>query len=107
MEEDFEHTPFLHQQKAHETSTDDKSLKLCEQHLPATATTSNSAKQISLVLIVMISQFCALCPDTFIFPFFPVVATEKGLTEFHFGLVYSAYELARFIMSPVYGSLVR
>ena len=68
---------------------------------------STPAEQIGLVFIVLFGQFCALCLDTFIFPFFPVIATKKGLTEFHFGLVYSAYEFARFITCPVYGSLVR
>ena len=107
MEEiDNEHSTILEKHTAAGSNADYKPID-CEQKQTSKAPPATPAKQIGLVFIVLFGQFCALCLDTFIFPFFPVIATKKGLTEFHFGLVYSAYEFARFITCPVYGSLVR
>ena len=103
---DNEHSTLLDKHHAAGSNADNKPTD-CEQKQTSKAPPATPAKQIGLVFIVLFGQFCALCLDTFIFPFFPVIATKKGLTEFHFGLVYSAYEFARFITSPIYGSLVR
>ena len=37
-------------------------------------------------------------------PFFPREAVSKGLEVWHFGLVFGAFEITVFIVSPIIGS---
>ena len=76
-----------------------------EEQSACESSISKSKQKIMLVSLLSL-QFCVLATDTFIIPFFPAVAHEKGLTEIHIGVIYSAYEMTRFIMSPVYGTKV-
>lgn len=69
-------------------------------------TGQSQRRQLSMLILVLMAQFCTLCMDTFIFPFFPEKAEQKGLTKMHIGFVYSAYELSRFLSSPIFGSMV-
>lgn len=64
-------------------------------------------KQRILIASVLCLQFASLCVDTAIFPFFPEVGRENGLTVTQIGIVFSAYDFARFVVSPICGSLVR
>ena len=41
-----------------------------------------------------------------IYPFFPLVAKDKGLTSTHIGIVFTSFDLSRFLFSPIFGSLV-
>ncbi|KAF6041445.1 hypothetical protein EB796_000243 [Bugula neritina] len=63
-------------------------------------------KERLLVVRVLTVQFIALCTDTFLYPFFPQEATAKGLTPTHIGIVFSSFELARFVSSLATGCLV-
>lgn len=63
-------------------------------------------RQRLLLFIILLLQFFSLCADTFIYPFFPYVSAKRGLTHTEVGLVFSAYDLPRFITSPIFGSLV-
>ena len=64
------------------------------------------SKQRIMLASLLSLQFCVLSTDSFLIPFFPTIAHQKGLTEIHVGIIYSAYEMTRFMMSPVYGSKV-
>ncbi|KAF6022354.1 SLC18B1 [Bugula neritina] len=57
-------------------------------------------------MVLLFSQFSALCTDTFLFPFFPQEAKSKGLNHFEIGTVYGSFELARFTTAPVLGYLL-
>ena len=63
-------------------------------------------RQRVMLCTVLLLQFCSLCADTIIFPFFPLVAKEKGLTSTHVGIVFTSFDLSRFLFSPIFGSLV-
>ena len=65
------------------------------------------AKQRAMLFTTLLLLFISLCADTMLFPFFPKIAADKGLSNVEIGAVFSAYELARFIFSPIFGSLVR
>jgi len=64
-------------------------------------------REYLLVVVLLFSQFVAQCTDTFLFPFFPYKAKNKGLNEIDIGIVFSSFELARFVTAPVLGYLVR
>ena len=66
----------------------------------------SKARQCGMLFTVLCLQFLSLCADTSIFPFFPAIAKEKGLTTTQMGFVFSCYELSRCIFSPIFGSLV-
>ena len=61
--------------------------------------------QVRLITTLSI-QFWVQCSDTAIFVFFATTAREKGLSYSQIGIVFSSYDLARFILSPAAGSLV-
>jgi len=63
-------------------------------------------KHVGLLLLVVLTQALVLSADTFLYPFFPGIALAKGLSRTYIGIVFSAYELARFATSPIAGSLV-
>ena len=67
---------------------------------------SSKARQRGMLFTILCLQFLSLCADTSIYPCFPVIAKEKGLTTTQMGFVFSCYELSRFIFSPIFGSLV-
>lgn len=58
------------------------------------------------LLALLALQFCHLTTDSFLIPFYPSEAFRKGLTQAQIGVVYSAYELTRFLSAPIFGSLV-
>jgi len=63
-------------------------------------------KHMGLLLLVVLTQALVLSADTFLYPFFPEIALAKGISRTYIGIVFSAYELARFATSPIAGSLV-
>ncbi|XP_067950209.1 MFS-type transporter SLC18B1-like [Watersipora subatra] len=48
----------------------------------------------------------ARAADTMVLPFYPEKALSKGLTMKDVGIVYAVYDLARFIFSPILGSIL-
>ena len=66
----------------------------------------STARQRGMLATILFLLFVSLCADTMLFPFFPKIAVEKGLSSIQIGAVFSSYELARFVFSPVFGSLV-
>jgi len=63
-------------------------------------------KDLGLLTVVLLLQGGALGVETFLYPLFPEVALKKGLTQTYIGVVFSAYEVGRFLTSAVVGSLV-
>jgi len=63
-------------------------------------------KERLLMVVVLTIQFVARCTDTFLYPFFPQEATAKGLTPTHIGIVFSSFELSRFLTFFTIGYLV-
>jgi len=63
-------------------------------------------KHVGLLILVVLTQGLVLSADSFLYPFFPEIALAKGLSKTYIGIVFSAYELARFATSPIAGSLV-
>jgi len=55
---------------------------------------------------ILSAQFVSICQDTFLFPFFPQEANKKGLNSIHIGLIFSCFEVSRFISSLAVGYLV-
>lgn len=66
---------------------------------------SVTRQRLTLIALLCL-QFCHLTTDSFLIPFYPQEAYSKGLGQFHVGVVYSAYELARFLSAPIFGSVV-
>ena len=63
-------------------------------------------RQRVMLCTVLLLQFCSLCADTIIYPFFPLVAKDKRLTSTHIGIVFTSFDLSRFLFSPIFGSVV-
>ena len=56
--------------------------------------------------IILCMQFSAFTADTACFAFFPNYAIKKKLTHFQIGMIFSSFDLSRFLTSPIFGSLV-
>lgn len=63
-------------------------------------------KQRSMMAVILFLQFLTLSTDTILLPFFPSIGKAKGLTHTEVGVVFSAFEISRFISFPIFGSLV-
>ena len=66
----------------------------------------SKVQELALTLTLFGVQFLALCSDGIIFPFYPNVAVERGISNVLVGVVFSAYDITRFLSSPIFGSLV-
>ena len=91
------------------TSTEDEGKKLLPlkgEKGNENATKFSTYKQLMMIFMMLSLQFLALCSDTVIYPFFPAVAFDRGITNTQIGVVFSSYDFARFVASPVFGSLV-
>ena len=63
-------------------------------------------RQRVVLFTTLLLQFFTLCADTIIIPFFPKAAKDRNLTNMHIGIVFSSFDLARCVGSPIVGSLV-
>ena len=90
-----------------DTEEDDKkALFIADDIKEDNSQTHDKAKQPFIVFMILSLQFLALCSDTVIYPFFPKVAYDRGISNTNIGVVFSSYDLARFVASPIFGSLV-
>ena len=78
----------------------------CEKERNACGISCAKLKMVAIVIVTLFIQFWALCSDSVITVFFGNVARSKGLSYSQIGIVFSSYDLARFISSPLAGSLV-
>ncbi|XP_067943969.1 MFS-type transporter SLC18B1-like isoform X2 [Watersipora subatra] len=62
-------------------------------------------KHNSMVVIILALIFLSFCIDTLLIPFFPDVALSKGLLLTEVGVVFSAFDFARFVTAPFAGSM--
>ncbi|XP_067944080.1 MFS-type transporter SLC18B1-like isoform X2 [Watersipora subatra] len=62
-------------------------------------------KRHSMLTIILTLILFSFCIDTFLFPFFPNVATEKGLLISEIGFVFASFDFARFVTAPIAGSM--
>ncbi|XP_067943440.1 MFS-type transporter SLC18B1-like [Watersipora subatra] len=67
---------------------------------------TNSNKKYGMLLFLMFLQCLSRGSDTLLYPFYPEVARAEGVTMAYIGLIYSAYDLARFIFSPFFGTIL-
>ncbi|XP_067942596.1 MFS-type transporter SLC18B1-like [Watersipora subatra] len=67
---------------------------------------TNSKKKYGMLLFLAFLQCLSRGSDTLIYPFYPEVARAKGVTMEYIGIVYSAYDFARFIFSPFFGTIL-
>ncbi|KAF6027624.1 SLC18B1 [Bugula neritina] len=63
-------------------------------------------KDLGLLIVVLLLQGGAVCVESFLYPLLPEVALKIGLTQTYIGVVFSAYEVGRFLTSAAVGSLV-
>ncbi|XP_067945335.1 MFS-type transporter SLC18B1-like [Watersipora subatra] len=67
--------------------------------------TSIKVKHHSMLIIIVALIFFSYCIDTLLFPFFPNTAIEKGLSSAEIGVVFAAFDFARFVTAPIAGSM--
>lgn len=72
----------------------------------AAAQSKWTKRQILTAITVMLTQFGVLSSYSLLAPFFPQEGRRRGLGNAEMGVLFSAYQLVMFIMSPVYGLLV-
>ena len=89
-----------------ETLTNADEKHNCEKASNAARTSRGKFKMVVIVIITLFIQFWSLCSDTAINVFFGEISLSKGLSYSQIGTVFSSYDLARFMSSPVAGSLV-
>ena len=63
-------------------------------------------RRIGILFTSLSLLFFALCSDFLIYPFFPNIAKKKGFSNTEIGVVYTAYNFARFLSSPITAWLV-
>ena len=63
------------------------------------------ARQRGIIFTVLSLQFISLCADTIIFPFYPALAIEKGLSNTYIELVFAAFDNTKCLFSPIIGSI--
>ena len=96
-------TPLLHRNTATRSAADDrKSSDICQE---ASVNLSKS-RQYALLLSLLSVNFCMLMIDSSLYPFFPEAAKRKGLMEANIGIIMAAYDICRFLVSPLSGILV-
>ncbi|XP_067944376.1 MFS-type transporter SLC18B1-like isoform X2 [Watersipora subatra] len=62
-------------------------------------------KHHSMLAIILTLILFPFCIDTLLFPFFPNIATEKGLMISEIGVVFASFDFARFVTAPIAGSM--
>ncbi|XP_067942588.1 MFS-type transporter SLC18B1-like isoform X1 [Watersipora subatra] len=67
---------------------------------------TSSKKKYGMLLFLMFLQCLSRGSDTLLYPFYPEVARAEGVIMAYIGIVYSAYDLARFIFSPFFGTIL-
>jgi len=82
----------------------EESLKDSSEHSKYQA--NSKWKDFGLLTVVVLLQGAVVCSESFLYPFFPEEAVKRGLTQTHIGIVFSAYELGRFLTAGIAGSLV-
>ncbi|XP_067943441.1 MFS-type transporter SLC18B1-like [Watersipora subatra] len=90
-------------------SSDDDETKLLSANNPDTkdnVSDTNSTKNYGMLIFLVFLQCLSRGSDTMIYPFYPEVARVEGVTMAYIGIVYSAYDLARFISSPIFGTIL-
>ena len=63
-------------------------------------------REVFIILSIVALQFFAFCTETIIFPFFPTVASSRGISSTLIGVVFAVYDLSRVLTSPLFASLV-
>ena len=63
-------------------------------------------RRLGILFTSLSLLFFALCADYLIYPFFPNIAKKKGFSNTEIGVVYTAYNFARFLSSPITAWLV-
>ena len=66
----------------------------------------STRRQMFLMITLLSLYACLSCTSSLLYPFFGPTAKEKGISDFKIGVVYSAYEITRFIGAPIYGTMV-
>ena len=92
-----------------ELEKDKKSIEIdenCSLNSEKSSTSLSRWKQRGMLAVVLILILCVLIPETAIYPFFPDMAKVKGLSSTQIGIVFAAFDISRFIASPIFGSLV-
>ena len=79
----------------------------CRLNSEESSTSLSKWKQRGMLVSVLILILFTLTPETAIYPFFPDIAKVKGLSSTQIGIVFAAFDISRFIASPIFGSLVR
>ena len=125
MEEASDHSPLLLTSidntthtvtgyHSHEGSILDKSIDDSSKGIedPSNADDSinnhllSTRRQMLLMITLLSLSACMTCSNSLLYPFFSPTAKEKGIPDFNIGVVYSAYEITRFIGAPIYSTMV-
>ncbi|XP_067949753.1 MFS-type transporter SLC18B1-like [Watersipora subatra] len=63
-------------------------------------------RKYAMLITLLFLQFVSRAADTMIYPFYPDKALSEGLNMADVGVVYAAYDISRFITSPLFGSIL-
>ena len=66
----------------------------------------SAEKQRAMLVTILLLQFFATTFETCGYPFYPEIATNKGLSSSEIGLAFAAYGAASFMSAPIAGSMV-
>jgi len=64
-------------------------------------------EQLLTVVTFVVVNFCNAMCVSMQAPFYPREAVSKGLQVWHFGLVFGAFELTVFMVSPIFGTYIK
>ena len=89
-----------------DTEEEAKALLSEEENETPTGVTLSKTRRRIMMFTVLVLQGFSFCEMSSIYPFFPAVAKNKGLTAAQMGIVLASYSIARSASSPIFGSVV-
>ncbi|XP_067940195.1 MFS-type transporter SLC18B1-like [Watersipora subatra] len=95
--------------KSESDNLEDETERILNKSVKAEADLSQNfePKHNCMLMAILGLIFFSFCVDTILFPFFPTIARQKGLSPTEIGIVFAVFDLTRFITAPVVGSLDR
>lgn len=63
-------------------------------------------KELLIILYLLLLLFLGTAVDMLLMPFFPTEAMKRGIEETRVGIIFAAFDLAKFVFTPLSTTLV-
>lgn len=87
-----------------------KQQRLISQENSTKKTLTNNVvskrKEITTIIFLLVVRLLGIAVDSLPIPFFPTAAKHRGIGETQVGIIFAAYDLAKFAASPFSSMIV-